>query len=159
MKPRTPLKRSTPPRRTPLKRTTLYPAPQWVKNFWEWVRAQPCVICGRLADGLLNLGIVPEYAQLSLTEVAHVGARGLGQKSDPREVLPLCGVLHHRLGPYSHHRLGKRFWEFHGLNKETIVREYQERYLMEHPEAAFFFGLIGHESASGIDSVRPGGEL
>lgn len=143
---RTPLKRSAPPKRKSwLKRQNEVkkvpkarkprkpPVPKWVLNYWEWVGAQPCVVCRKERDSVIECfgGEAKGNIQCSPTEVAHVGVRGLRQKCDPREVLPLCGVLHHRLGPYSHHRLGKRFWEFHGLDREALLRQYQERYESE----------------------------
>ncbi len=123
---RTPLKRSAPPRRTRLKRSAPALLPQWVRDWWKWVKAQRCAVCTRNGEAL---GC--SYSQGSPTEVAHVGQRGLRQKCDPREVLPLCGVLHHRLGPYSHHRLGKRFWSIHGLDRRALVKYYRERYELE----------------------------
>ena len=126
LKRHTPLKRSAPPKRTRLKRSKPPTLPQWVLNWWEWVRAQRCVVCRAVWQ---SLGGAP--FQGSRTEVAHVGTRGLSQKCDPREVVPLCGVYHHRLGPYSQHRLQKRFWKFHGLIRKQVVRELQERYQRE----------------------------
>jgi len=124
---RVPLKRIyRGPRRTRLERSAPAPPPQWVRDWWEWVRAQPCAVCvatAKLTDGRVR--------QLSPTEKAHVGIRGLGQLCDPRDVLPLCGVLHHRLGPYSAHRLGKEFWSIHGLDRAQLVSFYRERYKLE----------------------------
>lgn len=42
---RTPLKRSAPPKRTKLKRSAPVKQPQWVLDFWDWVRGRPCLIC------------------------------------------------------------------------------------------------------------------
>ena len=140
LKRHTPLKRSAPPKRTRLKRSKPPTLPQWVLDWWCWVSSQPCVICSRQAmDGAWAdwmtaeeaLTIFKQRIQRSDTEVAHVGPRGLRQKCDPREVLPLCGVLHHRLGAYSAHRRGKEFWKFHGLIRKQVVRELQERYQRE----------------------------
>jgi hypothetical protein len=63
----------------------------------------------------------------SRTEAAHVGVRGLGQKSSDRSAIPLCAE-HHRLGRDSHHRLGKRFWEHHGLDRDALIAELNRRY-------------------------------
>lgn len=57
-------------------------------------------------------------------EAAHVGDRGLGQKSKDEETIPLCAG-HHRTGPESHHVLGKRFWEHHGMNRSDMLVMYQ----------------------------------
>jgi len=129
----TPLKRSAPPKRTRLKRSKPPTLPQWVLDFWEWVRAQPCVCCQTIADAIMHgnqKDSLGNYRPLqkSPTEVAHIGPRGLRQKCDPREVVPLCGVLHHRLGPYSAHRLGKEFWKFHELGRESALRGLWEKY-------------------------------
>jgi len=125
------IKRARQLKRTRLKRSKPPALPQWVLDWWEWVRAQPCVICEQTREDIRHaLGDDPadQWAQLTKTEVAHVGPRGLRQKCDPREVVPLCGVLHHRLGAYSAHRRGKEFWKFHGLIRKQVVRELQERY-------------------------------
>lgn len=118
---RTPLKRSAPPRRTWLRCTHPPPLPKWVVEWWDSIRSQVCVVC----KNQMEAGYA--VTQGSRTEVAHVGLRGIGRKCDPREVLPLC-AMHHRTGPYAHHRLGKHFWEFHGLDREALVVFYQEEY-------------------------------
>jgi hypothetical protein len=65
-----------------------------------------------------------------MTECAHVGRRGLGQKCSDYESLPLCAV-HHRTGRESHHRLGKRFWAFHCLSRVALVTELRRVYALE----------------------------
>lgn len=40
--------------------------------------------------------------------------------------LPLCAIEHHRIGPESHHVLGKRFWGFHGLDRISLIKQMQE---------------------------------
>lgn len=65
-----------------------------------------------------------------ISEAAHVGERGLGQKCSDRETIPLC-VEHHRTQPYAHHVLGKKFWAHHGLDKEAIVAELNRLYDQE----------------------------
>src|SRR5271155_3975278 len=67
--------------------------------YLEFIRAQPCLICQKTA------GLHPGSKQLTRTEAAHVGIRGLSQKSSDRETLPLCS-WHHREGPLSQHELG-----------------------------------------------------
>jgi len=61
-------------------------------------------------------------------EAAHVGARGLGQKCSDFETLPLCRD-HHRPGEDSHHRLGRRFAEVHGLDIMEEVERFNEQFL------------------------------
>jgi hypothetical protein len=151
---RTPLKRSAPPKRTRLKQSKPAPLPQWVKDWWEWVRAQPCLICGLFSPSWIKFPTEAVGIQLSQTEVAHVGPRGLRQKYDPREVLPLCGVLHHRLGPYSAHRLGKRFWEFHELDREALLREYWERYEVARGFPKGLFSLTSSQIPDETNSER-----
>ena len=46
------------------------------------------------------------------TECAHVGRRGLGQKSSDKETIPLSDV-EHRIGPYSWHKLGPTKFQEH----------------------------------------------
>jgi len=79
-------------------------------------------------------------------QAAHVGMRGLGQKSDPWEVIPLCWIHHDRGQPFSHHTLGKKFWGFHDLDRVELILRYTEQY----------FSLIGHSASREPESVRPG---
>lgn len=101
-----------------------YVVPPDILTYWEWVREQPCVVCGA------RRGI----------QAAHCGIRGLGQKCNGWEVLPLCRIHHDRGFPLSHHFLGKRFWVFHRLERFESMRILRERY----------FGLTA------IDSARQG---
>ncbi len=90
-----------------------------------FVRSFGCVACfGKLIlDGSeWNMWRI----QTSPTECAHVGTRGLSQKASDYESLPLCAIEHHRVGPESHHKLGKRFWGFHGLNRVELIHQLQE---------------------------------
>lgn len=64
---------------------------------------------------------------LAPVEAAHVGERGLGQKSPDREAIPLCSH-HHRTGPQAHHVLGKKFWAHHGLDPKAIIAELNKLY-------------------------------
>ena len=91
------------------------------QEYMEFVRGLPCAVCSLFTSDIRwGLGI---YA----TECAHVGERGLGQKSSDRETIPLCAT-HHRTGPESHHVLGKRFWDVHGINRDEVIAELQKRY-------------------------------
>ena len=76
--------------------------------YLSWIRTLPCLLCGRRP-----------------AEAAHFGARAFGQKCSDRETGPLC-AWDHRLGPHSQHALGKRFWQHHGLDRDTLFRELNE---------------------------------
>jgi hypothetical protein len=105
-------------RRTPLHRSWLkrkprrYVVPSEILRYWDWIRTQPCAVCGR------RRGIA----------AAHVGMRGLSQKCDGWEVIPLC-IMHHDRGMReSHHALGKRFWEYWGWDRYGLIRRYRGLY-------------------------------
>jgi hypothetical protein len=55
----------------------------------RFIRREPCCACGKAKR----------------SEAAHFGPRGLGQKSDDRQALPLCHKCH-RTSPISYHELG-----------------------------------------------------
>ncbi len=112
---RTALKRSMKPIRK--KRSEPRRGPVKDPAYLEWIRTQPCCICERL-------GVLQEGS----TEAAHVGDRGLGQKCSDLEALPLCAWGHHRVGPYSIHVLGKRFWAHHGLDREALIQDYNWKF-------------------------------
>jgi len=59
----------------------------------------------------------------------HAGTRGLRQKCPDREAIPLC-FGHHQEGPKAIHRIGKRFWNTHGLDKEVLIAELNRVYEM-----------------------------
>jgi hypothetical protein len=80
------------------------------RAYLSWIGNLPCLLCGG-----------------GPAEAAHVGARGLGQKCSDQETAPLC-AWDHRMGPHSHHSLGKRFWQHHGLDRVKLIRELNETY-------------------------------
>ncbi len=84
-----------------------------------WIGSLPCVVC-----------LAWESEQRTRTTVAHVGDRGLSQKCSDRETLPLC-VDHHQEGKYAQHKLGKRFWSHHDLDRDVLIRLFNERYEQE----------------------------
>jgi len=113
--------------------------------YLDFIRSRACIICA-FAEQRWNqhrtmreritaagvdftdhtpIGNSPKPQQLTPTEAAHVGLRGLRQKCSDRETLPLCAE-HHRTGPDSHHVLGKRFWEHHGIDRDIWVAAYAE---------------------------------
>lgn len=80
-------------------------------KYLAWLREQWCAICEFRPGSEAGTGHI---------EAAHVGERGLGQKSDDRAAIPLC-VRHHRTGADSHHVLGKKFWAHHRLDRDLLV--------------------------------------
>lgn len=92
-----------------------------------FIASQECCICAIRRSRLTKAIRAKGLSQLSRTEVAHVGMRGLSQKCDDRCTIPLCG-LHHRVGREAHHKLGKLFFEHHGTDKDALVKFYNEKY-------------------------------
>lgn len=66
-------------------------------------------------------------AQRFATEAAHVGDRGLSQKAPDSTAIPLC-KQHHTEGKDAAHKLQKKFWAHHGLDRDALVKELQARY-------------------------------
>jgi hypothetical protein len=94
-----PWKRSEPPTRD--------------RKYLAWVRAQPCAVCG----------------SWRYIESAHTGPRGLSQKADDRQAIPLCRG-HHSRGNLSLHKLGPvRFARLYHLEVAQIIRELREMFL------------------------------
>ncbi len=146
---RYPLKRTAlKPRQKPLKRTALkrkptrklpgYSDPEYL----AWLKQWPCYVC--LMQAVARLKTSPLEAvqrgvragfrdtttmfelPCAVVDVAHIGVRGRGQRCKDRDTMPL-GAWHHREktcpggGPESHHSLGKKFWAFHGLDREEVI--------------------------------------
>lgn len=88
-------------------------------TYLQFIASLPCVVC-----------VAWESDQRTRTTVAHVGDRGLSQKCSDRETLPLC-VDHHQEGKNAHHRMGKNFWPHHGLDRDALIKLFQERYEQE----------------------------
>ena len=86
------------------------------KAYLAFIGSLACLCCKRW-----------DTPQVTRTEVAHVGERGLSQKCSDRETIPLCGC-HHRTGNTSHHRLGKLFWEHHKLDRDSIIAALNQEY-------------------------------
>jgi hypothetical protein len=75
--------------------------------YLAFIRSLPCSVCPR--DRTI--------------EAAHVGHRGLSQKSSDRETVPLCS-LHHK----EQHRIGlKRFARDYNLDIPTMLRALNHR--------------------------------
>lgn len=88
--------------------------------YLAFIASLPCVVC-----------LAWESEQRTRTTVAHVGDRGLSQKCSDRETLPLC-VDHHQEGKNAHHKMGKRFWSHHELDRDVLIRLFNERYNEAH---------------------------
>ena len=88
-------------------------------DYLQFIAGLPCVACDKT-----------EALQGGRSECAHIGNRGLSQKCPDRETIPLC-ARHHRTGTYALHRLGKNWWTLHGIDKDALVKELNERYEKE----------------------------
>jgi hypothetical protein len=88
--------------------------------YMSFIKSQQCCVCEKLR--LINFGRI---------EAHHAGPRGLSQKSPDRTCIPLCWRHHDRNSTASIHSLGKRFWLVYGLDRNALIREYNERYESE----------------------------
>jgi len=126
-----------PIQRSPIRRKPRKRQPGDNPAYRAFVRKFACVACfGKLVKDFRWMdAIEPDVTmwsrQTSPTECAHVGSRGLSQKCPDCESLPLCAIEHHRVGPESHHRLGKRFWAYHGLDRAGLIQEMQSLWAEE----------------------------
>lgn len=100
-------------------------------EYLDWIRTLPCVVCFARRCGLERWLEQIRYLWRGVcmnlnghhTQAAHVGAiRGHAQKCSDRETLPLCSEHHDRGQPEGHHVLGKRFWTFHGIDRDLILK-------------------------------------
>lgn len=126
------MKRAMCPKRKPKKRKGDNP------DYRDWIGSLPCWICFRTYCEEHGYDFIesfrkPEVRSLfcalqcficGLTEVAHVGLRGLSQKCPDRETMPL-GKKHHLHptaggGPLSHHALGKQFWVYFVIDRTEV---------------------------------------
>ncbi len=103
-------------------------------DYLMYITTFGCIVCHlgvfvRSLDGAFVNG--DASGQVSPTEAAHVGVRGLSQKCSDREALPLCAQEHHRTGPESAHVLGKRFWIIHNLDRVALIAELNAMYERE----------------------------
>jgi hypothetical protein len=80
--------------------------PERNPDYLRFIRRLPCAVCCSMRN----------------IEAAHFGPRGLGQKADDRQTLPLCHK-HHRTGNDSYHKLGPvKFGECHQLEAKKLIR-------------------------------------
>jgi hypothetical protein len=87
------------------------------RAYLAWLHGLSCALCA-------SYGV----RQYTPTEAAHVGRRGLGQKCSDMEAVPLCAMCH-REGAQSHHRIGRRFEEVHGVDLMRWVQQYNQRFV------------------------------
>lgn len=95
-------------------------------DYLKWLHTLPCRVCILPWLGE-NTGVAYSNIQSTPTEAAHVGDRGLSQKCSDREAIPLC-TDHHTERRDSVHKLGKKFWETHCLDREDLIAEYNKRF-------------------------------
>lgn len=94
--------------------------------YLKWLHRFACIVC-LIQELREKWPGDPGSSQITPTEAAHCGNRGLSQKCSDREALPIC-CQHHRLGRDSAHKLQKNFWEHHGLDRDALIRKYNARY-------------------------------
>lgn len=105
--------------------------------YLEWLHTLPCLCCWGFPGGYQPSGtclVYWEYERLNgnpsqgtPTEAAHVGLRGLSQKCPDREAIPLCRE-HHTQDPFSSHRMGKKFWEHYGIDRDALIQSLNRAY-------------------------------
>ncbi len=109
------------------------------KQFMEFVRMHPCVVCTRTCEECRGK-VYPTCCQGRgdccgvPVEFAHVGERGLGSKGSNMQGIPLCSRHGGRTSKDAIHVLGKKFWEHHGLDRNAIVSHLQAEFNRLHPE-------------------------
>ena len=84
--------------------------------YLAWLHTLPCAVSTPAVHRDLAMS----------TNLARIEAV-LSQRCPDREAIPLC-AFHHREGASSHHKLGKLFWTFHGLDKAELIAKYQKKY-------------------------------
>lgn len=82
----------------------------------DWIQEMPCFICEKLG-----------IQQVTITEAAHTGRRGMSQLADDSTCIPLC-MEHHREGKDAHHKRGKHFASVHDFDMELLVQRLNEQY-------------------------------
>ena len=81
-------------------------------KYRAFIRRFPCVGCGATR----------------WIEFSHTGPRGLGQKADDKNGLPLCRACH-QTGPQALHRIGPvKFQEVKGISFEDLRAMFRRMY-------------------------------
>ena len=105
------------------------PKPSRDPDYLRFIRSLPCCVCGSRRN----------------IEAHHTGPRGLSQKSSDYSAIPLCALVHHRIGKHSYHVLGRRaFEEQHQISVAQIVSRLNDRPLIR-IEDGFFIGRFNGE--------------
>jgi hypothetical protein len=61
----------------------------------------------------------------------HSGDHGFSQRAPDSTAIPLCEA-HHQAGPHAVHRLGKRFYQFHGIDRDELIAGLNRKFEEEH---------------------------
>lgn len=96
-------------------------------KYLAWLHSQPCFCCEILRHFNFDEDIPPAFKDFNRIEAAHLGPRGLSQKTDDRMAIPLC-TWHHREGVNSLHKLGRAFWKEWPFTIESATAAMQRRY-------------------------------
>ncbi|MGH9772206.1 MAG: hypothetical protein ACRD4Q_10985 [Candidatus Acidiferrales bacterium] len=80
-------------------------------QYLKWIRSLPCFLCGKRF----------------YIEAAHIGLRAFGCKCEDRETAPACRWCH-QTGPHSLHRMGRKFWAHHGIDRMELIARLQGEY-------------------------------
>ena len=114
------------------------PKPSRNPEHLAFVRALPCCICGSRRN----------------IEAHHTGPRGLSQKSSDLSAIPLCALVHHRVGKHSYHVLARRaFEEHHKISVDQIVRRLNKRPLIRIESGFFVVRFIGERYEIGPTAI------
>jgi hypothetical protein len=88
-------------------------------DYLAWIRALPCAVQDDEIPGGSPCG-GPITAH-------HAGDHGSSQKAPDRTAIPLC-FEHHQNGKHAAHVLGKKFWRFHGIRRNWLIRRLNAAY-------------------------------
>lgn len=90
-------------------------------EYLHFIHQINCIICegGRI-------GVSVRF-RAPAVEAHHAGERGLGQKADDRTAIPLCRD-HHLEGKDAVHKLGKKFWAHHGIDKQHLIKRLNDTF-------------------------------
>ena len=79
-----------------------------------FIRTFPCILYG-----------VGDHRCSGRIEAAHTGPHRRGQKAVDESCLPIC-TNGHQTGQFAQHKMGWRFWGYHGVNREELVGKFME---------------------------------
>jgi hypothetical protein len=83
-------------------------------EYLDWIRTLPCSVPGCRRRNI---------------EAHHAGDHGMSQLPPDRTAIPLCGFVgHHNFGKHSAHVLGRRFWAFHGIDRDDLIAHLNRKY-------------------------------